>query len=81
VPPRVPRTAQRLGQVRRCVRRAASLFFPFRRACLAVQEARWDSDRRARIAQALEQEHTAAMARTLDAIRRLPEMTDPPANI
>jgi hypothetical protein len=64
--------------------------------CLAVREAWWNRDRRARIAEMREREHAereklehanleliartfAAMARTLEAIHRLPETGEPPA--
>jgi hypothetical protein len=55
-----------------------------RRASLTIREAWWDRDRRARIAEMLERERlegmaqtSAAMARTLEDVRRLPEPTHP----
>ncbi|HYZ62561.1 MAG TPA: hypothetical protein VE650_08905 [Acetobacteraceae bacterium] len=58
-----------------------------RLASLTIREAWWDRDRRTRIAEMLERERLeemaqtyAAMARTLEDVRRLPESAQPPAN-
>ena len=83
-----PPRPQHPGQTRRRVLgAAASAFFRVRRASLTIREAWWDRDRRTRIAEMVERERLeamaqtyAAMARTLEDVRRLPEPAQPPLN-